>query len=270
MKNRQKLSVNIITYNEEANIQDALESVQWADEIVVLDSFSKDRTVEICRKYTDRIISHDFVGYGKLRNLVIDQSSYDWILSLDSDERVTPELKDEILRELEKGPSADGFSIPRKSHFLGHWVKYCGWYPDYRSMQLFHRTKGRYTEVLNDDHLELLPGGRRGFLKGHILHYTYHDLDQYLRKMERYTTLKSQQMLKDGRKYHVHQLLTHPAFTFIKMYLVRQGFRDGHIGLILSFLYTYYTFVKYAKLWELTRQPDDSEEHQQDKGSGGT
>jgi glycosyltransferase involved in cell wall biosynthesis len=253
MENRNKLSVTMITYNEEANIQDALESIRWADEIVVLDSFSKDRTVEICKKYTDKIISQEFVGYGKLRNIAIDHASHNWILSLDADERVTEPLKMEILQELQKGPSADGYSIPRKSHFLGYWVRHCGWYPDYRSMQLFHKAKGRYTEVLNDDHLDLVPGGRRGYLKSPILHYTYHDLDQYLAKMDRYTTLKAQQMVKDGRRFHAHQLLTHPLFTFLKMYIFRQGFRDGHIGLILSILYTYYTFVKYAKLWELTR-----------------
>ena len=254
MKRREKLSVTLITYNEETNIQEALESVRWADEIIVLDSFSTDRTVEICKKYTDKIISHAFVGYGKLRNIAIDHASHNWILSLDADERVTEALNDEILQELERGPSADGYSIPRKSHFLGYWVRHCGWYPDYRSMQLFQRAKGRYTEVLNDDHLELTPGSRRGYLSSPILHYTYRTLDQYLAKMDRYTTLKSQQMVKDGRKFQVHQLVTHPLFTFLKMYLFRQGFRDGQVGLILSMLYTYYTFVKYAKLWELTRK----------------
>src|SRR3989304_7180861 len=126
MKAREKLSVTMITYNEEANIHEALESVRWADEIIVLDSFSTDRTVEICKKYTDKIISHEFVGYGKLRNIAIDHASYDWILSLDADERVTEPLKKEILRELENGLSADAFSIPRKSHFLGYWVRHCG------------------------------------------------------------------------------------------------------------------------------------------------
>lgn len=242
----------MITYNEEANIQDALESVKWADEIIVLDSFSTDRTIEICRKYTDKIISHEFVGYGRLRNIAIDHASHDWILSLDADERVSEPLKDEILRELES-PSADGYCIPRKSHFLGYWVRHCGWYPDYRSMQLFHKAKGRYTEVLNDDHLELSSGGRRSYLKSPILHYTYHNLDQYLAKMDRYTTLKAQQMIKDGRKFRAHQLVTHPLFTFLKMYILRRGFLDGHVGIMLSVLYTYYTFVKYAKLWELTK-----------------
>ena len=253
MATPEKISVTLITYNEEANIQDALESVRWADEIVVLDSFSTDRTVEICRKYTDKIISQEFVGYGKLRNIAIDAASHPWILSLDADERITEPLKEEILREMESGPRADGYYIPRKSHFLGHWVRYCGWYPDYRSMQLFRKTMGRYTEVLNDDHLELAPDGRRGYLSAPILHYTYHSLDQYLAKMERYTTLKAQQMIKDGRRFRAHQLVTHPLFTFLKMYVLRQGFRDGRVGLIVSSLYTYYTFIKYAKLWDLTR-----------------
>ena len=259
MKGRVKISVNVITYNEEANIQDALESVRWADEIIVLDSFSTDRTLEICRKYTDKIINQEFVGYGKLRNLAIEQSSHEWILSLDADERVTEPLREEIFRELERGASAEGYSIPRKSHFLGYWVRHCGWYPDYRSMQLFRRDVGRYTEVLNDDHLELTPGGRRGYLKSPILHYTYRNLDQYLSKMERYTTLKARQMMSDGRRFHSHQLLTHPLLTFLKMYLFRRGFLDGHIGLMLSVLYAYYAFVKYAKLWELERSPAGAE-----------
>lgn len=258
MRPRAKISVTMITYNEEVNIEDALESVRWADEIVVLDSNSTDRTAEICRKYTERVLTHEFVGYGRLRNIAIDHAKHDWILSLDADERVTEPLKEEILALLEKGPEADGYAIARKSHFLGYWVRHCGWYPDYRSMQLFHRSKGRYTEVLNDDHLELAAGGRKATLRAPMLHYTYRSLDQFLDKMQRYTTLKARQMVRDGRRFRAHQLLTHPLFTFLKMYLLRQGFRDGLIGLMLSGLYTYYTFVKYAKLWELTRREPPS------------
>lgn len=253
-----KFSVNIICYNEAENIRDCLESVKWADEIVVVDSHSTDGTTEVCRKYGARIYQEGFTGYGKLRNIAIEKSSHDWILSLDADERVTPELKEEIFREFERGPTADAYAIPRKSHFLGRWIWSCGWYPDYRSTQLFHRKSGQYTEVLNDDHFELNAESRKGYLKNHILHYTYKDIDQYLAKMERYTTLKAEQMKKDGRRFSPHQLVTHPAFMFFKMYFLRRGFMQGKVGLILSLLYMYYTFLKYAKLWELTREPTET------------
>ena len=253
-----KFSVNIICYNEATNIRDCLESVRWADEIVVVDSHSTDGTAAICREYGALVHQEDFKGYGKIRNIAIEKSSHDWILSLDADERVTPELKEEILRELERGPAADAYAIPRKSYFLGRWIWSCGWYPDYRSTQLFHRKAGQYTEVLNDDHFELNAGSRKGYLKNHILHYTYKDIDHYLTKMERYTTLKAEQMKKDGRKFSPHQLVTHPAFMFFKMYILRRGFMQGKVGLILSLLYMYYTFLKYAKLWELTRNSADT------------
>src|SRR5262245_4235756 len=128
-----QFSVNIICYNEAGMIRDCLESVRWADEIVVIDSHSTDGTTEICREYGAKIYQEDFKGYGMLRNIAIEKSSHDWILSLDADERVTAELKEEIFRVFDKTPSADAFAIPRKSHFLGRWIWSCGWYPDYRS-----------------------------------------------------------------------------------------------------------------------------------------
>jgi len=253
-----KFSVNIICYNEAENIRDCLESVRWADEIVVVDSHSTDGTTAICQEYNARIYQEDFTGYGKIRNTAIEKSSHDWILSLDADERLTPELREEILREFKRGPAFDAYAIPRKSYFLGHWIWSCGWYPDYRSTQLFHRKAGRYTEVLNDDHFECTANSRKGYLKNHILHYTYKDVDHYLAKLERYTTLKAQQMKKDGRRFSPHQLVTHPVFMFFKMYILRRGFMQGKVGMILSLLYTYYTFLKYAKLWELTRNSADA------------
>jgi glycosyltransferase involved in cell wall biosynthesis len=160
-----KLSVNIITYNEAHNLKDCLESIRWADEVVVVDSHSTDGTIETCLEYGAKIYQEDFKGYGRLRNIAIEKSSHDWILSLDADERVTAELKEEILREFDRGPSADAYAIPRKSHFLGRWIWSCGWYPDYRSTQLFQRKAGRYTDILNDDHFEPLPAAGKDILK---------------------------------------------------------------------------------------------------------
>ena len=247
-----KLSVYLLTYNEEANIREALESVKWADEIVVLDSFSTDGTIAICRQYTERVIQHEFVGFGRLRNLAVEKTTYDWILSVDADERVTDELREEILEELRKGPPADAYYLPRKSHFLGQWVSYCGWYPDYRQPQLFNKAKMRYREDLVHEGFEL--HGKIGHLRHHILQYPFRDLTQFLQKMDRYSTLMAEEMAKSGKHFAAHQLVSHPLFTFIKMFIIRQGFRDGLVGFILSTLYAYYTFVKYAKLWERLRK----------------
>ena len=246
-----KLSAYVLTYNEEAKVREALESVSWADEIVVLDSHSTDRTESICREYTDKVYQCDFEGFGKLRNHALGLLTHDWVLSIDADERATDELRKEIQAVLSQGPDADAFFVPRKNLFMGRWIRHCGWYPDYRQPQLFNRHRFRYREDLVHEGFEL--DGRVGYLRGHVLQYPFLNLEQYLQKMRRYSTLMAEQMALRERRFHVHQLVTHPLFSFFKMYGLRQGFRDGMPGLILSLLYAYYTFVKYAKLWERTK-----------------
>jgi glycosyltransferase involved in cell wall biosynthesis len=246
-----KLSAYVIAYNEALNIRASLESIAWADEIIVVDCFSTDATVPISREFTDKVYQHQFSGFGRLRNEAVAHASYDWILSLDADERVTPELRDEILHMLKQEPEADAYFIARRNHFLGHWNRHCGWYTDYRPPMLFHRKRMRYKDDLVHEGVEL--DGRVGYLKGHVLHYPYRTLDQFLEKNSRYAMLMAERMVQQGRRFHAHQLITHPVFTFLKMYVLRQGFRDGMPGLILSLLYAYYTFVKYAKLWERCR-----------------
>ncbi len=246
-----KLSAYVLTFNEEDKIREALASITWVDEIVVLDSRSTDRTEQICREYTDRIYQCDFQGFGKLRNRALELVTHDWVLSLDADERATEELRDEIRSELARGPRADAFFVPRKNFFLGRWIRHGGWYPDYRQPQVFNKHRMRYREDRVHEGFDL--DGRIGYLRGHILQYPFRDLGQYLKKMSRYSTLMTEQMADQGRRFQAHQLVTHPIFTFFKMYGLRQGFRDGMPGLILSLLYAYYTFVKYAKLWERTQ-----------------
>ena len=246
-----KLSAYVLTYNEEAKVREALESVSWADEIVVLDSHSTDRTESICREYTDKVYQCDFEGFGKLRNHALGLLTHDWVLSIDADERATDELRKEIQAVLSQGPDADAFFVPRKNLFMGRWIRHCGWYPDYRQPQLFNRHRFRYREDLVHEGFEL--DGRVGYLRGHVLQYPFLNLEQYLQKMRRYSTLMAEQMALRERRFHVHQLVTHPLFSFFKMYGLRQGFRDGMPGLILSLFYAYYTFVKYAKLWERTK-----------------
>ncbi len=246
---RLKLSAYVITFNEKDKITDCLESIKWADEIVVLDSFSTDGTVVICRKYTDKIVQKKFEGFGKLRNDALEACSNDWILSIDADERCTEELKSEVLQKLEKGPDADAYYVPRKSHFLGKWIKHCGWYPDYRQPQFFNKKKMKYT--LQMVHETFVLDGKLSYLKGHALQFPFLNLDQYLRKMERYSSLRAGEMFKAGKKFKLHNAVINPLAMFFRMYIAKLGFLDGKTGLILSMLYANYTLLKYVKLWEL-------------------
>jgi len=242
----------VIAYNDEPNIRACLETLTWADEIIVVDSHSTDATEKISREFTDKVYQHDFEGFGRLRNRAVAHASYEWVFSLDTDERATQEVREEITRILERGPEAEAYFVPRRNYFLGRAIRHGGWYPDYRQPQLFRKGKMRYREDLVHEGFDLT--GRVGYLKAEVLQYPFRDLDQYLAKMDRYTDLMARRMVEAGRRFRVHQLVTHPSFTFAKMYLGRAGFLDGMPGLILSGLYAYYTFIKYAKLWDLTKR----------------
>lgn len=244
-----KLSVYVIAYNDEPNIRACLESVAWADEIIVVDSWSTDATEKISREYTEKVFQHEFHGFGRLRNEAVAHASHEWVFSLDTDERATPEIREEIRRVMNADESADAFFVPRRNYFLGRWIRHCGWYPDYRQPQVFRRGRLRYREELVHEGFEV--DGRIGYFKEHVLQYPFRDIDHYLTKMDRYSDLMACRMVEQGRRFRPHQLVTHPCFTFAKMYVGRAGWRDGMPGLILSGLYAYYTFIKYAKFWEL-------------------
>lgn len=245
-----KLSVYVIAYNDEPNMRACLESVKWADELVVVDSHSTDETERISREFTDKVYQVDFHGFGRLRNEAVSLTSHDWVFSLDTDERATPELRDEIQRLLASGPQAEAYFVPRKNYFLGRWIKHCGWYPDYRQPQLFRKGRMKYRDELVHESFDV--EGRLGYLKNPALQYPFRDIDHYLAKQDRYSDLMAQRMVAQGRRFHPHQLVTHPLFAFFKMYIGRAGCLDGMPGLILSGLYAYYTFIKYAKFWELS------------------
>jgi glycosyltransferase involved in cell wall biosynthesis len=242
------VSLVIIAYNDERNMEACLESATWADEIIVVDSFSTDATERISRRFTEKIFQHAFQGFGRLRNEALAHASHDWVFSLDTDERVTPALRDEIRRTLEAGPVADAYFVPRRNYFLGRWIRHCGWYPDYRQPQLFRRSRFRYRDELVHESFEV--DGRLGYLHNPALQYPFRDIDHYLAKQDRYSELMARRMRERNRRFSPHQLLTHPFFTFLKMYIARRGCLDGVPGLILSGLYAYYTFIKYARLWE--------------------
>jgi len=222
-----KISAVVIAYNDEPNMKGCLESVLWADELIVVDSYSTDATEKISRQYTDQVYQHEFNGFGKLRNEAIAHARYDWIFSLDTDERATPEIKEEIQLKLREGPGADAYFVPRRNYFLGRWIRHCGWYPDYRQPQFFHRRHMRYKEELVHESFEV--NGRLGYFRAHIDQYPFRNIDQCLMKMDRYSSLMAEQMVKQNRRFHVHQLVSHPCFTFLKMYFFRRGFLDAHV-----------------------------------------
>ncbi|MBI4639932.1 MAG: glycosyltransferase family 2 protein [Candidatus Tectomicrobia bacterium] len=243
-----KISATIITYNEELNIRDALESVAWADEIVVVDSHSQDITLEICKEYTDRIIQHDWSGHIRQKNFAIDQASFPWILSIDADERISPELKEEIEQLRKIGMSMDGYFIPRKAFYLGRWIRHSGWYPDYK-VRLFRKEKGRWSGTNPHDSVKL--EGEAGYLKGVIEHYSYRDLAHNLDVINRYSTIGAEELHKLGKRTRWHHLVLNPPLTFLKKYLLKQGYRDGIPGFFIAALTAYSAFCKYAKLWEM-------------------
>ncbi len=251
MTEKSKLSVFVLAYNDEPNMRACLESVSWADEIIVVDSYSTDATASISKEYTDKVYQHEFKGFGQLRNDALTHVTHDWVFSLDTDERATPEIRQEIHAVLAAGGQADAYFVPRKNYFLGRWIQHAGWYPDYRQPQLFKKGRMRYQDDLV--HEGFLVDGTLGYLKEHVLQYPFRDIDHYLAKMDRYADLMARRMVVQKRAFHPHQLVTHPCFTFLKMYMGRAGCRDGMPGLILAGLYAYYTFIKYAMLWELSR-----------------
>ena len=245
-----KISAVVITYNEEKNIRRCLESLSWADEIVVVDSFSQDRTKEIASSFTDKILDVEWQGFGKQKEFARTKASFDWVLSVDADEVVSEKLKEEIKSVINKNDSLDGYYISRLSNFLGRWVKHGGWYPDY-VLRLFKKDKARFDESLV--HEKLILEGKTGFLMNEILHYTDPDISHYLSKMDKYTTLSAQKLLAEGKSTTVFDLLFRPAAIFFKMYLLKSGFLDGWQGFLLASFSSFHVFVKYAKLWHLRK-----------------
>lgn len=242
-----KITVTIITLNEEGNISACLESVKWADEIIVSDSGSTDKTKALCRGYGAKVFDDSWNGYGKQKNLCARRAANLWVLNVDADERITPELKDEIFNAL-SADSFDGYFIPRKNFFGNTWVKHCGWYPDY-NLRLYRTDKGAFSE--RRVHEAVIVDGQRAYLKNPLSHHTYKDTEDYLKRMERYSTLSAEELFNNGKKATIADIYLRPAFTFFKMYLLKLGFLDGRLGLLLSRLYARYTFEKYSKLKEL-------------------
>jgi glycosyltransferase involved in cell wall biosynthesis len=246
----QKLSVAIITQNEEANIRRTLESVRWADEIVVVDSGSTDKTVAICREYTNKVIHQDWLGFSHQKNLAIDKTTGDWVLSLDADEPIEPALAEEIRGIISRLDAFDGYRIPRKTFFLGKQVRYGGWYPDY-NLRLFRKGRGRFEDRVVHEAIKVQ--GTIGNTRHALLHYAYPGLASYMSSINKYSSLAVSVMAEKGIndfKSGWLNILFRPVFTFVLKYVLRLGFLDGKRGLVLNLFHSYYVFAKYAKVWE--------------------
>lgn len=239
-----KISATIITLNEERNLPRAIESLRCCDEILVVDSGSSDRTVEIAKDYGARAIQADWHGYAGQKNYASDQAAYDWVLSIDADESLSEELEAEILQVKKYGPEFDAYSFPRLTQYLGKWILHSGWYPD-RKIRLFDRRKAKW--VGEYVHESVLADGRTGKLEGNLLHYTCASLNEHIRTMDRYTTLAADEVLARGRPVGLRRLVVDPAWTFFRTYFLHAGYLDGVEGFTIARMAAQYTFLKYAK-----------------------
>ncbi len=246
---RQTVSCAIVVFNEEQNIKECLDTAKWMDEIVVVDAFSTDRTMEICQQFTDRIFQRPWKGFGEQKNFAIHQATSDWVFILDADERITPELRQEMEAILNshnpEGPVA--YSVPRRNYYYGKWVKHAGCYPD-RQLRLFKNGVGQLDD--EEPHNKFIFEGQRGDLTQPLEHFTERTINDHFRKFRNFTTLAAQERSRSKQKVYGSDLTLRPLFTFFKYYVPRKGFRDGMHGFLVSGFASMYTFVKYAKLYE--------------------
>ncbi|MCX6555377.1 MAG: glycosyltransferase family 2 protein [Candidatus Aminicenantes bacterium] len=241
-----KISAVIITFNEADRLPDALTSLQGvADEIVVVDSNSTDRTPEIARQARVQFFQNRFEDYGQQKNFAMQKASHDWILNLDADERVSPELKKAILALKEKGTPADAnaFAIKRKTFYLGRWIRHSGWYPD-RKIRLFKKNSASWQGRI---HERLLLTGPVVPLAGAILHYTYRDISDQIRRLNRYSIFLAEEIIRQNKKFLYPRLLILPPVTFLRHYLWRLGFLDGFPGFVIATVSSWGTAMKYFK-----------------------
>ncbi|HIJ94159.1 MAG TPA: glycosyltransferase family 2 protein [Desulfuromonadales bacterium] len=251
------ISVVIITFNEERNIERCLRSVQdVADEIVVLDSLSTDRTGEICEQYQARFIEQPFLGYVEQKNKALEYATYPHVLSLDADEELSDELKKSILG-IKNNWQHDGYCFNRLTNYCGTWVKHCGWYPD-RKQRLFDKRKGRWSGDTIHERYLLNDGSAPQHISGDLLHYSYDTIDQHLDQIKKFTTIMAQVQFKKGNFPGLSKLVLNPLWCFIRQYILRLGFLDGYHGLVICVLSACANFVKYSKTRELYANQEQS------------
>ena len=244
-----KISVYIIAYNEAEKIRDCINSILWADEIIVADSHSTDSTTEIAIELGARVIHIPFKGYGDLRNQTISNCTGDWIFSLDSDERCTEEVRDEIIALIDNAP-LDIYQVPRKNFFMGRWIKHSGWYPNFRQPQLFKNGKMSYTMESVHEGFVNHSDKEIGVIKNHIWQFPFKNTEEVIYKANRYSTLGVQKLQEKGQTSTVFKAFLHGAWSFCKHYIFKLGFLDGGPGFIIAFGNFEGTFYRYIKLME--------------------
>ena len=249
----EKLSAVIITYNEEKNIERCIRSLEGiADDIVVLDSFSTDNTVAVCRKHRVRVVQHTFTDYVKQHRFADTQATYDLILSIDADEVLSEKLISSI-NEVKKNRQFDGYFMNRMANYCGKWIHHSGWYPD-RKLRLYDRRKGSWQGIIIHEYFQLTPEAEVGFLKGNLLHYSYYSIEQHRRRVERFTSLMAESYFEQGVKVPALRIWLSPAAKFVRCYFLKLGFLDGKAGWRICTISAEATYKKYLKLRKLYKQ----------------
>ncbi len=239
-----KITATIITLNEERKIARAIESLRCCDEIVIVDSGSNDRTVELAENLGARTLESPWRGYAGQKNWAAEQATNDWILSLDADEALSEALEGEIWNLKKNGPRYDAYTVPRLAQYLGRWILHGGWYPD-RKIRLYNRNKAKW--VGDFVHESLQVNGRIGHLEANLLHFTCDSLSEHLKTMDRYTTLAAEELVSRKTRIGLRHLILDPAWTFCRSYFLQKGFLDGTEGLTIAYMAALYAFLKYAK-----------------------
>jgi len=244
-----QLSVVVITYNEEHNIKRCLDSVvEIADEIVLVDSFSKDRTEEIARSYNVKWIQNPFGGHIEQKNFAMQQASNDYVLSLDADESLSPELLSEI-KKIKIDCRHDGYIFNRLNNYCGKWIRYSGWYPD-KKLRLWNKNKGRWGGVNPHDRVEMQKDSSVLRVKKDILHYSYYSIEEHFKQSDYFSTIAAKQALQRGKRATLLHVIISPAVRFVKNYFIKFGFLDGYYGLVIASLEARANFYKYLKIWK--------------------
>ena len=264
---REKISAFIVCCNEEDEIEDCLASVAFCDEVVVIDSFSTDRTVELCEKAGARVIQRAWPGYKEQKAFGLASSTHRWALNLDADERVSPQLRRSMEQVLERdfqllqgneraGEVCDGYEVNRVVYYLGRWWRRGGWYPEYR-VRFFKRDKVIWGGV--DPHEKPIVQGTIGRLDGELQHFTYRNMDEQFRRLHQHASVAAQEDFKRGKRGRLILILFNPWLRWFKFYVAKRGYREGMAGFLIAVSEAYYTFMKYARLWEIEHYPPEKQ-----------
>jgi glycosyltransferase involved in cell wall biosynthesis len=253
-----KISACIISFNEEKKIEDCLKSlVPVVDEIIIVDSLSTDRTLEIAARYTDRIFDQKFLGHIEQKNLAVEKASNDWILSLDCDERLSEQLQDSIRAIKDRIDAADAYEMPRKTFYIYRWLNHC-WYPDVKT-RLFNRKTSHWGGTNPHDHI-VTRGDNIVRLQGDLYHFSFDSISDHLKTIDSFTEIGANEMVKKNKHVSIFSPLTHASWTFIKLYIIKRGFLDGFAGLTVSVLSYMHVFIKYSKAYVKYKQRDSMED----------